>query len=56
MFVRPLEDGIVVLALVLRTPAGTILRVALKGGVGSTHNRLSEVIEAVGRVVGYFIG
>jgi hypothetical protein len=51
MLIRPLQHSVVILALVLGSPAWTRLRFALEVRVGGTHERLSNVVEAVGRVM-----
>lgn len=51
VLVRPGEHGVVVGARVIRAPARAGLGLALEVRVGGAHDGLSEIIEAVSRVV-----
>lgn len=55
ILVCPSQQGIIIHALMLGPPARTSLCLTLQTRVAGTHDRLSDVIKAVGCVMGYFL-
>lgn len=56
LLIRPIQQRIVISTFMLTTPARTGVRFSFERGVGGAHEGLPDVVEAVGRVVGYFFG
>jgi hypothetical protein len=55
-FIRPLPHSIHILTHMLAAPPRTIVCFSLEGSIGVAEDTLAEIVEAVGAVVGYFLG
>ena len=55
MFVRPVQQGIVVYAIVHMAPTWTGVRLAFQRRISSAHQGLANVVEAVRGVVSDFL-